>query len=66
MKLRAEMQKMVYENFGLEPKPLHMLYKKPYPEYFDNIPYPHGYKVPDFVKFNGVDNKTTWEHVGQY
>jgi hypothetical protein len=22
--------------------------------------------VPDFAKFNGVDSKTTWEHVSQY
>ena len=22
--------------------------------------------MPDFAKFNGLDNKTTWEHVSQY
>jgi hypothetical protein len=25
-----------------------------------------GWRAPDFVKFNGVDNRTTWEHVSQY
>ena len=49
----------MYESFGIEPKPLHMVYKKLYPEYFYKVPYPHGYKVPEFV--NGVDNKTTWD-----
>jgi hypothetical protein len=64
--LRSELQKMFYDNFGIEPKPVSRMYQKPYPEYFDALPYPQGYKVPDFAKFNGVDNKTTWEHVSQY
>jgi hypothetical protein len=42
------------------------VYHKPYPEYFDALPYPQGYKVRNFAKFNGVDCKTTWEHVSQY
>src|SRR6266540_2584008 len=63
---RAEMQKMFYDNFGIEPKPGSQIYQKPYSEYFDYVPYPQGYKVPDFAKFNGVDNKSTWEHVSQY
>ena len=37
--------------------------QKPYSE-FDLVSYPMGQCVPDFVKFNGDDNKTTWEHVG--
>jgi hypothetical protein len=65
-KMRAEIQKMMFENFGIEPKPTHLLYRKPYPHYFDNVPYPQGFRVPDFAKFNGVDNKMTWEHVSQY
>ena len=53
-KFRAEIQKMMYENFGVEPTPIHMLYRKPYPDYFDMVPYPQGFRVPDFIKFNGV------------
>ena len=64
--LRAELQKMFYDNFGIEPKPVSRMYQKPYPKYFDSILYPQGYKVPDFAKFNGVDHKMTWEHVSQY
>jgi hypothetical protein len=30
------------------------------------VPYPQGFRVPNFIKFNGVDNKTTWEHISQY
>jgi hypothetical protein len=41
-------------------------YRKPYPEFFDSVPYPWGFQVPDFVKFTGEDSRTTYEHVGQY
>jgi hypothetical protein len=27
------------------------------------VPYPLGRHTSDFVKFNGEDNRTTWEHV---
>ena len=56
---------MVRENFGVE-LPRNQIYQKPYPEYFDAIQCPPGYKIPDFVKFNGEGTKTTWEHVSQY
>ena len=41
------------------------LYQKPYPPEFDFISYPAGWRVPEFVKFNGEDSRTTWEHVSQ-
>jgi hypothetical protein len=41
-------------------------YRKSYPEFFDSVPYPRGFRVPDFVKFSGEDSRTTYEHVGQY
>ena len=62
---REEMAKTLRENFGVE-LPRNWIYQKPYPEYFDAIPCPQGYKIPDFVKFNGEGMKTTWEHVSQY
>jgi hypothetical protein len=30
------------------------------------IPYLHGFRVPDFMKFNGDDNRTTYQHIGQF
>jgi hypothetical protein len=41
-------------------------YRKPYPEFFDSVPYPRGFRVLDFVKFTREDSRTTYEHVGQY
>ena len=54
-----------FTKFGIE-LPRNRIYQKPYPEYFDAIQCPPGYKILDFVKFNGEGTKTTWEHVSQY
>ena len=42
------------------------LYQRPYPDAFDLVPYPSGWRVPDFIKFSGDDNRSTWEHISQY
>jgi hypothetical protein len=52
--------------FGCIPKGQARSYKKTYPEYFDTIPYPWGFRVPDLAKFTGDDAKTTYEHIGQF
>jgi hypothetical protein len=39
--------------------------QKPYPEYFDTIPYPQGFWVPDLAKFMGDDAKTTYGCIGK-
>jgi hypothetical protein len=28
--------------------------------------YPPGWRIPDFIKFSGEDNRTTLEHISQY
>jgi hypothetical protein len=52
--------------FGFTLKGRAGTYQKPYPEYFDMIPYPWGFRVPDLAKFMGDDAKTTYEHIGQF
>ena len=42
------------------------LYQRSCVDAFDLIPYPAGWRVPDFVKFSGDDNRSTWEHISQY
>jgi hypothetical protein len=42
------------------------LYQKPYRAFFDYVAFPPGWRMPDFVKFSGDDNRTTWEHISQY
>jgi hypothetical protein len=54
------------ESFGIEPKARGRVYQKPYPDYYDQLPYPRGYRVHEFAKFSGEDGKITLEHVGQF
>lgn len=58
------MRNIIREAFGIVPMNSARVYQKSYPDYFDDIPYPCGFRVPEFTKFNGEDSRTTWEHVG--
>jgi hypothetical protein len=49
--------------FGFTPKGRARSYQKPYPKYFDMIPYPWGFCVPDLAKFKGDYAKTMYEHI---
>ena len=42
------------------------LYQRPYPDTFDLVPYPSGWRIPNFIKFSGDDNRSIWEHISQY
>jgi hypothetical protein len=42
------------------------LYQKLYRADFDYVAFPPGWRMTDFVKFSGDDNRTTWEHISQY
>jgi hypothetical protein len=42
------------------------LYRKPYRADYDYVAFPLSCRMPDFVKFSGDDNRTTWEHISQY
>src|SRR6185437_16669799 len=41
-------------------------YKKPYPEEYEHVAYPQGFKNLEFVKFTGNDSRTTLEHIAQF
>jgi hypothetical protein len=63
--VREHMARTLRE-FGLEPKGRAKTYQKPYPEFFDIIPYPRGFWLPKFARFTREDSKTTYEHIGQF
>jgi hypothetical protein len=64
--LTNQLATILHESFNVEPKGRGHVYQKPYPDYYDQLPYPRGYRVPEFAKFGGEDGKTTLEHVGQF
>ena len=57
---------MIKESLGVEVKGKTLSYQKSYPISFDTVTYPAGFRLSEFVKFNGDDSKSTFEHVNQY
>jgi hypothetical protein len=53
-------------SFDIEPKDRGYIYQKIYPDYYDQLSYPRGYRVPAFSNFSGEDGKTKLEYVGQF
>jgi hypothetical protein len=64
-RVREQIAKTLREFFFM-PKGCSRVYHKPYPEYFDAVPYPRGFRALDFAKFTGDDIRTTYEHIGQF
>jgi hypothetical protein len=57
---------MFRQTFGIDTKAKMRAYQKPYPESFEYVQFPQGFKIPEFTKFTGNDNRDTLEHVGQF
>jgi hypothetical protein len=64
--LTNQLATILHELFGIEPKGRGRINQKSYPDYYDQPPYPRGYKVPEFSKFSREDDKTILEHVSQF
>jgi hypothetical protein len=64
--LTNQLATILRTSFSIEPKGRGRVYQKLYPDYYEQLPYPRGYRVPEFFKFCGEDGKTTLEHVGQF
>jgi hypothetical protein len=64
--LTNQLTTILLESFGIEPKGQGCVYQKLYPNYFDKLPYPIAYRVPESAKFSEEDGKTTLDHVGQF
>jgi hypothetical protein len=65
-RFNSNLAKQMRDDYVIEVRNKNLSYQKPYPSSFDSVPYPLGWCCPEFVKFNGDDSKTTWEHVSQY
>ena len=63
---KNDLAKMIKESLGVDVKGKTLSYQKSYPMSFDTVTYPAGFRLPEFVKFNGDDSKSTFEHVSHY
>ena len=64
--IKEEVIKIFRQIFGIEPKVKSRSYQRPYPENYDYVAYPQGFKISEFVKFTSDDSRTTLEHIGQF
>jgi hypothetical protein len=64
--LTNQLATILHESFGIEPNGRGRINQILYPDYYDQLPYPRGYKVPEFSKFSREDDKTILEHVSQF
>jgi hypothetical protein len=64
--LTNQLATILRESFGIEPKGRGRVYQKLYLDYYDQLPYARGYRVPKFSKFSGDDGKTILEYDGQF
>ena len=64
--IKDEVIKIFRQTFGIDPKERYRSYKRLYPEEYEHVAYPQGFKIPEFVKFTGDDSRTTLEHIGQF
>jgi hypothetical protein len=63
---REEMLKIFRQTFATEPKTKSRSYQRLYPENYEYISYPQGFKIPEFTKFRGDDGRSTLGHIGQF
>ena len=63
--MREDLASMFKSKLGLDVG-RSQLYRRLYANAFDLVPYPTGWRVPDFIKFNGDDSRSTWEHTSQH
>jgi hypothetical protein len=61
------MADMMKNQFGLKIKGQTHTYRSPYPEWYNSVALPPRVKVPtDFIKFSGLDDTSTVEHISRY
>jgi hypothetical protein len=51
--LTNQLTTILHESFSIEPKGQGRVYQIFCPDYYDQLPYLRGYRVPEFSKFSG-------------
>ena len=63
--LKEDLANMVKTKLGVD-MGRSRLFRKLYPDDFDLVSYPVGWRIPEFIKFSEDDNRTAWKHISQY
>ena len=62
--IKEEVIKIFRQTFGIEPKAKCRFYQRPYPENYNFVAYPQGFKITEFVKLTGDDSRIILEYIG--
>ena len=63
--LLLKVTEMIKNQFGLKPKRMTFLYKRPYPEWYNSVTLPANYRLPKFAKFTSQDGTSIIEYVSR-
>ena len=65
-KYKNDLAKLIKENLEVDVRGKTQAYQKPHPISLDTVYYSASFSLSEFVKFNGEDNKSTFDHISQY
>jgi hypothetical protein len=60
---KNDLTKMIEDNLGVDVTGSSRTYQQPYRPPFDMVQFPAGFRISDFVEFNGEDNNSTSEPI---
>ena len=62
----SKIVEVMRDQFGLKPKQQNLMYRTLYPAAYDQLPLPHKYKLPDFIKFSRQGEVSTVQHINRF
>ncbi|XP_059668841.1 uncharacterized protein LOC132313923 [Cornus florida] len=56
----------LWREFGLTRRGGRPTYRKPYPEFIDEVEFPRNFRISEFATFNGEGEQSTLEHISRF
>ncbi|XP_059654787.1 uncharacterized protein LOC132301561 [Cornus florida] len=63
---RGQFAEFLQSEFGLTRRGGRPTYRKPYPEFIDEVEFPRNFRIPEFATFNGEGEQYTLEHISRF
>ena len=63
---KNDLHNLLRESFGVDVRSKTRTCQKPYPNSFDSVAYPAGFRFSEFIKFSLETTRSIFEHIIQY
>ncbi|XP_059629727.1 uncharacterized protein LOC132272642 [Cornus florida] len=63
---RGQFEEFLQQEFGLTRRGGRPTYRKPYPEFIDEVEFPRNFRIPEFATFNREGEQSTLEHISRF